>query len=288
MPMERMLRCSWPDEESSGQLQRNMRSIGIDLEPWVKKDLLHFHASRASIYGLEMHLATIHKLVRAFQPRVVVMDAIGCLAAIGTRRDSSVMLTRLIDFFKMQEITALLTSLRTGNESLEQANEDISSLVDTWLLLRDLELEGERNRVINVLKSRGMAHSNQLREFLLTDHGVELQDVYLGAEGVLTGSARLARESTEKAAILLRHQEVEAKQRERELKREALEARIVVLQKEFEAEEELAKRVIDQEQSREETHQLDRDRMGVSRQGDKVLKDVEPSVRSTKTPRSRP
>jgi len=274
-------------EESAGQMQRNMRSIGINLEPWVKKDLLHFHASRASIYGLEMHLATIHKLVREFQPRIVVMDAIGCLSAIGTRRDSSVMLTRLIDFFKMQEITALLTSLRTGNESLEQTNEDISSLVDTWLLLRDLELEGERNRVINVLKSRGMAHSNQLREFLLTDHGVELQDVYLGVEGVLTGSARLARESTEKAASLLRHQEVEAKQRERELKREALEARIVVLQKEFEAEEELAKRVIDQEQSREETNKQDRDRMGISRQGDKVKRDVEPAVRSTKTPRSR-
>ena len=187
-----------------------MRSIGIDLEPWVKKGLLQFSSRRASLYGLEMHLATIHKHVRDFQPSTVVLDAIGCLSAVGTRRDASIMLTRLIDFLKLEEITALLTSLRRGDDSLEQTNEDISSLVDTWLLLRDIELGGERNRVINVLKSRGMAHSNQLREFLMTDHGVQLQDVYLGTEGVLTGSARLARESAERAASLVRRQELEA------------------------------------------------------------------------------
>lgn len=291
---ERGERCLYfAFEESPGQLMRNMRSIGINLEPWVKQGLLHIHASRAAIHGLEMHLATIHKLVREFQPRVVIMDPVTSMAAVGTLADANVMLVRLIDFFKMQEITALLTSLTNGDEFLEQTSVDISSIVDTWLLLRDLELEGERNRVINVLKSRGMAHSNQLREFLLTSHGVELQDVYLGAEGVLTGSARLARESREKAASLLRHQEVEAKQRERVLKREAQEARIIALQKEFEAEEAVAKRDIDQEQSREETHRQDRDRMGISRQGDKVLnvlnvlKDAETSARSPKTPRSR-
>ncbi len=161
-------------EESPGQLLRNMRSIGIGLQPWVEQDLLHFHSSRAAMHGLEMHLATIHKLVRDFQPRVVIIDPVGSLTAVGTRRDADVMLTRLIDFLKMQEITAFLTSLTNGDDALEQTNVDISSLVDTWLLLRDLELGGERNRVINVLKSRGMAHSNQLREFLLTDHGVEL------------------------------------------------------------------------------------------------------------------
>jgi len=274
-------------EESPGQLLRNMRSIGIDLEPYVKKGLLHIHASRAAIHGLEMHMAIIHKLVREYQPRIVVMDPIGSLTAVGNRRDSSLMLTRLIDFFKMQEITAMLTSLTSGDEDLEKTNVDVSMFVDTWLLLRDLELEGERNRVMYVLKSRGMAHSNQLREFLLTDQGVELQDVYLGAEGVLTGSARQTREATEKAARLVRRQEVEAKQRERVLKREAQEARITALQKEFEAEEEVAKRDIDQEQSREETNRQDRDRMGISRQGDKVLKAAEPIARSHEIPRSR-
>ncbi len=274
-------------EESPGQILRNMRSIGIDLEPYVEQGLLHVHASRAAIHGLEMHLATIHKLVREFQPRVVIMDPVGALTEVGTRQDASVMLTRLIDFLKMQGITALLTSLTSGDEALEQTVVNVSTLVDTWLLLRDLELDGERNRVMYVLKSRGMAHSNQLREFLLTDQGVELQNVYLGAEGVLTGSARQTREATEKAGSLLRHQEVEAKQRERVLKREALAARIIALQKEFEAEEEVAKRDIEQEKSREETHRQDRDRMGISRQGDKVLKDAEPSARSHEKPRSR-
>ena len=160
---------------------------------------------------------------------------------------------------------------------------DISSLVDTWLLLRDLELGGERNRVINVLKSRGMAHSNQLREFLLTDRGVELQDVYLGAEGVLTGSARQAQEAGEKAVAMLRQQEVEGKQRERERRREALEARIVALQKEFEAEEEEAKRLIAQVHASQEVLGKDREEMGRSRKSDTN----EPSSRSPKIPRSR-
>jgi circadian clock protein KaiC len=267
-------------EESPGQLLRNMRSIGIDLEPWVKKGLLQFHASRASIHGLEMHLASIHKLVREFQPRVVIMDPVGSMVAAGTRRDATVMLTRLIDFLKIQEITALLTDLTSGDQALEKTDVDISSLVDTWLLLRDLELGGERNRVMYVLKSRGMAHSNQMREFLLTNRGVELQDVYIGAEGVLTGSARQAQEAKEKTAALLRQQEVEGKQRERERKREALEARIVAMRKEFEAEDEEAKRIIGQEHTSQQLVEQDREKMGRSRKSDTN----ETPARSRKTP----
>ena len=270
-------------EESSGQLLRNMRSIGIDLEPWVKKGLLQFHSSRAAIHGLEMHLATIHKLVRDFQPRVVIMDPIDTLVTAGTRRDATVMLTRLIDFLKIEEITAHLTNLTGAGDSLGETDMDISSLVDTWLLLRDLELGGERNRVINVLKSRGMACSNQLREFLLTDRGVELQDVYLGAEGVLTGSARQAQEAREKAVAMLRQQEVEGTQRERERRREALEARIVALQKEFEAEEEEAKRLMAQVHASQEVLGKDREEMGRSRKSDTN----ETTARSRKPPGSR-
>jgi circadian clock protein KaiC len=270
-------------EESPGQLLRNMRSIGIDLEPWVKKGLLQFHATRPSIHGLEMHLASIHKLVREFQPRVFIMDPVGSMVAAGTRRDATVMLTRLIDFLKIQEITALLTNLTSGDEAVEKTDVDISSLVDTWLLLRDLELGGERNRVMYVLKSRGMAHSNQMREFLLTDRGVELQDVYIGAEGVLTGSARQAQEAKEKTAALLRQQEVEGKQRERERKREALEARIAAMRKEFEAEDEEAKRIIGQEHTSQQVVEQDREEMGRSRKSDTN----ETPARSRKTPGSR-
>jgi circadian clock protein KaiC len=278
---ERSLYLSF--EESQAQLLRNMRSIGIDLEPWVKKGLLQFHASRASIHGLEMHLASIHKLVREFQPRVVIMDPVGSMVAAGTRRDATVMLTRLIDFLKIQEITALLTNLTSGDEAVEKTDVDISSLVDTWLLLRDLELGGERNRVMYVLKSRGMAHSNQMREFLLTNRGVELQDVYIGAEGVLTGSARQAQEAKEKTAALLRQQEVEGKQRERERKREALEARIAAMRKDFEAEDEEAKRIIGQEHTSQQLVEQDREKMGRSRKSDTN----ETPARSRKTPGSR-
>ena len=142
-----------------------------------------------------------------------------------------------------------MTTLTGGGEELEQTTIDISSLVDTWMLLRDIELAGERNRAMYVLKSRGMAHSNQLREFRLTDTGIELTEVYLGPEGVLTGSMRLAQEAREAAALVARKEEAEARQRERTHKREALEARILAMRKEFEAEERESKQVEDQERS---------------------------------------
>jgi circadian clock protein KaiC len=270
-------------EESPGQMIRNMRSIGIDLEPRVKNGLLHFHALRSTLHGLEMHLATFYKLIREFQPRVVVLDPIGSLIQAGSQKDATAMLTRLIDFLKVHQITAFLTDLTSSGEALESTDVDISSLVDTWLLLRDIELGGERNRAMYVLKSRGMAHSNQIREFLLTDRGIELADVYLGPEGVLTGSARLSQEAREKADALVRRQEVEGRQRELERKREALEARIAALRKEFEAEEEEAKRIIGQEQARDEVVREDRQRMALSRQAENGAEAQGPHARPRKT-----
>jgi len=252
-------------EESPGQLVRNLRSIGLDLEPLVKKGLLQFQAVRSTLYGLEMHLATFHKLVREFKPTVVVFDPIGSLVQAGSRAEATATLTRLIDFLKVQQITALLTSLTPGGGNLETTDVDMSSLVDTWLLLRDIELGGERNRAMYVLKSRGMAHSNQLREFLLTSQGIELEDVYLGPDGVLTGSMRLAQEAREKADSLLRQQDMEVKNRERERKRDALEARIAAMRKEFEAEEQEAGRLLAQEAAREEVLAADREAMSRSR-----------------------
>jgi circadian clock protein KaiC len=255
-------------EESPSQVIRNMRSIGLDLEKWVKKGLLQFHAMRSTMFGLEMHLASFHKLIRDFQPQVVIADPIGSLLHAGTRQDATAMLTRLIDFLKLHNITAFLTNLTSDGEFLEKTDVDISSLVDTWLLLRDMELGGERNRALYILKSRGMAHSNQLREFLLTDRGIELLDVYLGPEGVLTGSMRLAQEAREVAATLAQQQDLNARQRERERKREALEARIEAMRKEFEAEEHQAQRDIGFEQQRANVLQSDRTRMALSRKAD--------------------
>jgi len=255
-------------EESPGQLMRNMRSIGLNLEQWSKKNLLQFHSSRATFYGLEMHLAIIHRIVENFQPKIVVVDPVGSLIQAGNMRDAHTMLIRLIDFLKQRGVTAFLTNLSSGGEALEKTNVEISSIVDTWLFTRDIELNGERNRALYVLKSRGMAHSNQLREFLLTSKGVDLLDAYVGPEGVLTGSSRLSQETREKAAALVRQQEAERKERERARRREALEARIAALRKEFEVEE--AEDATSEEQNalREKLMASDREAMARSRKAD--------------------
>jgi circadian clock protein KaiC len=215
-----------------------------------------------------MHLAIIHKTVQEFQPKVVVIDPIGSLIQAGNRRDAHTMLIRLIDFLKQRQVTAFLTNLTSGGDALEKTDVEISSIVDTWLFMRDIELDGERNRALYVLKSRGMAHSNQLREFLLTPQGIDLLDVYVGPEGVLTGSSRLSQEAREQAAILARQQDTERTERERARKREALEARIAALRKEFEVEEEESETASTQEVLRDRVILETRNAMARSRKAD--------------------
>jgi circadian clock protein KaiC len=255
-------------EESPGQIVRNMRSIGLDLGGCLKKGLLQIHSSRATFYGLEMHLAMIHKMVQQAKPKVVVFDPIGALIQAGNRRDAHAMVVRLIDFLKIRKITAMLLNLTTSGDALEHTVVDISSIVDTWILLRDIELAGERNRAMYVLKSRGMRHSNQLREFVLTDKGINLLDVYVGSEGVLTGSSRVSLEAREKAAALAGEKEAERKERDRGRKREAFEARIVALRKEFEIEDAESGMVASQESIRRDRPENDRRPMAKSRQAD--------------------
>ncbi len=227
-------------EESPLQLARNMRSIGIDLEPWMKKNLLRVQASRPSLHGLEMHLVSVHKQVADFKPDAVIVDPISNMVSAGTQVDTEAMLLRLIDFLKQRGITALFTNLTAGGNAWERTDVGVSSIIDTWILLRDIELGGERNRGLYVLKSRGMKHSNQIREFLITARGIELQPVYVGPEGVLTGSMRAAQEAREKAAQLERGQQAERRQRELAARRAALEAQIKALQAEFAATEQEA------------------------------------------------
>ena len=255
-------------EESPSQIMRNMRSIGIDLEPWVQKGLLQFQATRPSFAGLEMHLTMIHKAVNVFKPQVVIMDPLSSFVIGGNETEVKSMLMRLVDFLKMNRITGLLTNLTSGRSALEVTDIAISSLIDTWLLLRDIEIGGERNRGLYILKSRGMAHSNQIREFLLTDHGVELRDVYIGPEGVLTGSARQAQEAQAQAGKLMRKQEVERRQLELKRKRKALEAQIAAMRAEFEAQEAETLRIVGQEQEQEVQLTQERVDMGLSRKAD--------------------
>ena len=231
-------------EESPRQIIRNMRSIGIDLEAPVSKGLLKFQAARPSYGGIEQHLALTHKSLASFQPDAVVVDPVTNLTVVATQHEVRSMLTRLVDFLKTRQITAVFTSLTAAGGPLEASEAAVSSLMDTWLLLESIKVGGERNRTLYVMKSRGMEHSNQIREFVLTGEGLRLPDVYLGPEGVLTGSARLSQEGREKAADTARRQELEYHRRERERKRQIFEARMATLRAEFEAEEESIKQRI--------------------------------------------
>ena len=163
-------------EESPLQLLRNMRSIGIDLEPWVAAGLLQFHADRPSRYGLETHLVTMHQVVASFRPTVAVIDPVTNLMTVGTYSDVQAMLTRTIDHLKTENVTAMLTSLTPGLTEIERTETTISSLMDTWIVLANDEVGGRHRRGLYVLKSRGMAHSNERREFVLTDRGLDLHE----------------------------------------------------------------------------------------------------------------
>ena len=217
-------------EESPDQIQRDMRSIDLHLGGSVAKGLLRFHAARPTLYGLEMHLATMFQEVQTYRPQVVVVDPITSLLVAGSPSEAKSMVTRLIDFLKTEQITTLFTSLISGGRMLPETEIVMSSLVDAWILLQDVESNGERNRVLHVLKSRGMAHSNQAREFLLTDRGIDLVDTYYGPAGVLTGAARLAHMARERAETRRVQREVTGRQKALQPKRATVGRRIADLQ----------------------------------------------------------
>jgi len=237
-------------EESQEQIIRNMRSVGIDLEKFVKKDLLQFHNARPSAWGLEIHLAMIHKTIDEFNPTVVVVDPITNFLAVGDQVDTKAMLTRLIDFLKMREITGFFSSLTSAQSEIEDSEVGVSSLMDAWLLVRTIESNGERNRGLYILKARGIGHSNQVREFLLTDQGIELIDAYIGADGVLMGSARSGQLARERATERERQQTTARKQRELQRKQELYEAQLRALQNQYETERDAILVELEEEQKR--------------------------------------
>ncbi len=257
-------------EQSTDEVVRNMRSIGVDLEQWIKRGLLRFYAARPGTFGLEKHLVTIHDVTTAFNPKVVVIDPITNFASTGTYSEVKSMVTRLIDLFKSHQITAMFTSLTSGDSSPEMSEVGVSSQMDAWLLLRNLECNGERNRGLYVLKARGMAHSNQIREFVLTDHGVQLLDVYVGPSGLLTGSARVAQEAREQAEAVERKQQLQRRNVELKHKRDQLEAQIARMRAEFELEGQGLLRGTREMELREKQIALDRVEMGHARKADLV------------------
>lgn len=235
-------------EESPQQIVRNMRSIGLNLQQHIDSGLLQIQAARPTANGLEMHLVAIHKTVNRFKPKTVILDPITNLITIGTMAEVKSMLIRLIDFLQQEQITVMFSALVYDKDSNVQTDEGVSSLVDAWVLVRDIEANGERNRGIYIMKSRGMKHSNQVREFVITSKGLELVDVYLGPEGILVGSAREAQQLNEATGVELRTHAKSRKDREVERKRLVLEAKIASLREEFESvQDELNKTFIEED-----------------------------------------
>ncbi|MCW8195572.1 KaiC family protein [Proteobacteria bacterium 005FR1] len=256
-------------EESPAQIKRNMASIGLDLASHEAAGLLKFVAARPTMHGLETHLAVMYKLIRDFAPSTVIVDPVSNLISVGHQDDANQMVVRLVDYLKTHNITALMTSLTTGGKAEQSTDIAISSIVDTWLLVKSIEASGERNRGLYVLKSRGMAHSNQIREFVISSEGVDLVDVYVGAEGVLTGTARAQQESRERAERLRRQREIERRQQELERKKKALDHQIASLRAEFEAEAAEIEKTLEEKKAIEEQLLFDRDEMAARRGADR-------------------
>ena len=262
-------------EESQAQIIRNMRAIGLDLAPWVDQGLLRFHAARPTLYGLEMHLAVTHKLVNDFQPTAVVIDPVTNLTIVAASEEVKSVLMRLADFFKNRQITTLFTNL-THPSAMEETTVGISSLMDTWLLVLSQESDGERNRSFQILKSRGMAHSNQMREFVITDKGLDLIDAYVGPGGVLTGAARLQQETREKAAARAVEADLERRRRALERKRQAVEAQVAALNVEITGEEEDLRALMSQEAGKLRLAAQEREELAVQRRADPAAPGKEP------------
>lgn len=252
-------------EESPAQIMRNMREIGLDLQKHVRKGLLQFQSARPTVHGLEMHLVRMHKMIAQFNPSTVLVDPVSNLQKAGSLDDSTNMLIRLVDFLRQKNITAFLISLSSGGKFLEATDEGLSSMVDTWLLLRDIEAGGERNRLLYVLKARGMAHSNQVREFLITAKGIQLVGAYLGSAGVLTGSARLSQEARELAERQAAKDELKRKQLALNHRQKSIEAQIAALRAGWQLEQEEFARILAGTKQREHQTELERAAMAKSR-----------------------
>jgi circadian clock protein KaiC len=242
-------------EESRSQIARNMRSVGFDMQRWVDEGTLAVDATRPSMLGLEHHLTRIHKLVSREKPEVVVLDPVTDFDAVGSRRETKAMLMRIIDYLKSMGITTMLTSMSTLEADTDAG---ISSIIDTWIQVRNIEGAGERNRGLYVLKSRGMSHSNQIREFLITDAGVKLVQVYVGEAGVLIGSARKVQEERDRSRRSQRGRDIQLERRNLGRARQVMEAQVAALQAEFAAKAEQIEAQLAEDEAADQQASIDR------------------------------
>ncbi len=257
-------RCMFfSSEESAEQLIRNVGSAGIHLRRHVASGLLRFETKRPTAFGFEMHLAHMQRELDRFQPAVVILDPVTGFR--GPESEIHALLLRMLDILKMRGITTIFTSLTSCSDRMAQSDFGLSSLMDTWIFLVDIESNGERNRGLYVLKSRGMSHSNQIREYLLTGEGVQLVDAYLGTAGVLTGSARLAMEAQGRIEAQRQQEDIARRRREIVTRRAAAERHIAELRAQIEAQDAEIAGLAFREERRETVFESDRAAMGASR-----------------------
>jgi circadian clock protein KaiC len=223
-------------EESTSQITRNMSSIGLKIEPYIKSGVLKVYSSRPTLQNLELHLISIQKIIEEFKPKIIVLDPVTNLMSEGINSEIRQMLAHFVDYLKGMRITTLFTAAITL-ETIKSnpSDEGISAMMDTWILVRDIETNNERNRGIYVLKSRGMNHSAQVREFVITDNGIALLPIYLTPEGILTGSAKLEHTLKIQEEDKLRENKIKNEKREIERKRKIMEESIAVLREKFES-----------------------------------------------------
>lgn len=250
---KRCLFCAF--EESPRQISRNMSSIGLDLEPYLKSGYLQFYFYRPTLQDLELHFLKIQTIIEEYNPRLVILDPVTNIMKEDINTEIRYMLVKFIDFLKSKQITVLLTAAITLESiTSNPSDEGISSMVDTWLLVRDIEKNGERNRGIYVLKSRGMQHSSQLREFLITDNGIELIPVFVINGEVLTGSTKNEYDHKQKTKRVLRNNEIQRNKREIERQRKVMEAEVTRLKAQFESAKEGLSKTQEEERILEAMH----------------------------------
>jgi len=254
-------------EESPAQILRNMGSIGLDLQRWVDRGLLRVDAQRPTSSGLESHLVELSTACEEFAPKVVVVDPISSFR--GPEEEITGMLARLVDHFKVRGLTSLFTTLTRGDAQIGTVGLGVSSVIDTWISLRNVEANGERSRLLDIVKSRGMAHSNQVREFIISASGVELRDVYTGLEGIALGSARIAAEARERAAQARREEDLARGRRKMESRRAVVEAQIAALRAELETELAEVERGESEERERAGREREDRAAIATRRRADR-------------------
>jgi circadian clock protein KaiC len=258
-------------DEPAHEVVRNLRSVGIDLAPYIASGLLHMQSIRSSLCGAEEHIGTLRNLLDAYQPRCFVIDPLSAIINSDADASRRRMPEQLLGLTKASGITIVCSSLLSGNDALSEGSSiQVSTVADTWIHISYAVMAGERNRALTIVKSRGTEHSNQVRELMLSSDGVTLADVYRAGGEVLMGTARWQKEAEERVTEEFQRAGVEQKRRELELAETEVNARVEVLQRELALKRAELERLQSTEIIRLQRMQLQRDTLQTLRSADQL------------------